>query len=62
MNIIPIELYQIIFNYADFITKTRLTHLSKYYHKHLLITNLYDIDMEYIEKLTITYYKTIQIL
>lgn len=49
---LPIEIWQEILEYSDFLSQIRLPQACKYFHENLIIYDFYDIDPKYIKKLT----------
>jgi len=51
-SIFPIELWKIITESADFLSRINVTLVNKFLHENLPITDLYTIESKYLEKLT----------
>jgi len=49
---VPIEIYQEILEYSDFLIQIRLTQVSKYFHTELRIRDFYNINGKYLRILT----------
>ncbi len=48
---LPIEIWQEILIISDFISQLRLMQLCQYFYKNLKITNFYNIDKKFLNKL-----------
>jgi hypothetical protein len=43
-NILPLEIFQLLLDFSDFLYQIRLTQVSKYLYNNLRITNFNTID------------------
>jgi hypothetical protein len=51
-NYLPFDIYHIIFEYSDFLTKIKIRQIDKYLYTNLYITDMYNIEEKYLKLLS----------